>query len=237
MRPQRADHRRRRVAVAAGAISLMAAVGACRGDDSPSSEVASLGTGDTETTTDGTATESTAPSDPEEAALAFAECMREHGVDMPDPKVGDDGEVAINIGGGAAEMEEDVDIEAAHEACNPLMENARGDMDIDPEQQAEMQQQMLDYAECMRGEGIDMPDPTFSSDGGAMIVTGEATGPPGSDGEQPEVVGSDDSQSPPREFTEDPEFEAADEKCAAEVGMEDRPGRVVNSSSDDEGDG
>ncbi len=32
-------------------------------------------------------------------ALAFAKCMREHGIDMDDPKVGDDGSVQIQIGG------------------------------------------------------------------------------------------------------------------------------------------
>lgn len=32
------------------------------------------------------------------------------------------------------------------------------------------EQQMLDYAECLRGQGLDVPDPEFDEDGGARIT-------------------------------------------------------------------
>ena len=48
-------------------------------------------------------------------------------------------------------------------------DNAIGDIEIDPEQQAEMQAQMLEFAECMREHGIDMPDPEFGADGTVRV--------------------------------------------------------------------
>ncbi|HEY7625928.1 MAG TPA: hypothetical protein VH761_02630, partial [Ilumatobacteraceae bacterium] len=33
-----------------------------------------------------------------EKALAFSKCMREHGIDMPDPQFGDDGTFSVGIG-------------------------------------------------------------------------------------------------------------------------------------------
>src|SRR5919109_1855174 len=40
--------------------------------------------------------------DPRDAALAFAQCMRDHGVDMPDPQFSGDGQsggFTFNVGG------------------------------------------------------------------------------------------------------------------------------------------
>ena len=62
--------------------------------------------------------------------------------------------------------------EEAQEACEPLMEEAVGEIERDPEREAEMREQMLEYAQCMRDHGIDMPDPTFSDDGGVQIGVG-----------------------------------------------------------------
>ena len=46
------------------------------------------------------ASDSSAKKDPQQAGLDFAKCMREHGVDMPDPKVGEGGMVMLAPGGG-----------------------------------------------------------------------------------------------------------------------------------------
>ena len=58
------------------------------------------------------------------------------------------------------------------------MEDAVGEIEIDPEQQAEMQEEMLEFAECMREHGIDMPDPVFGDDGRVEVGIG---GPDGED--------------------------------------------------------
>ena len=65
----------------------MALLSACGGGDDgdPAAEVASSADGGEEDVEGSAAPGSSVPTDPEEAQLAFAECMREHGIDMPDP--------------------------------------------------------------------------------------------------------------------------------------------------------
>lgn len=177
-------------AMLAAAVMTLAACGG--GGDDDAADVASLGTGEEPVTTD---PQSTAPKDPEEAMLAFTECMREHGVEMSDP------EVAKGGGGGVIQRLEGADPDsdgfaAAQEACEPLMEDAVGDIELDPEQEAEMREQLLAYAECMRDHGVDMPDPVFDQGGRVEIGPGDE-------------VGGDMSSD---------EFEAANEACRDEDG-------------------
>jgi hypothetical protein len=91
--------------------------------------------------------------------VAFAECMREHGIDMPDPDT-EDGGFAIAIPEGSDPDE----VDAAMEACKEFMPNG-GEM---PKPNAEQLAQMREFSECMRDEGIEgFPDP--SADGGLRI--------------------------------------------------------------------
>jgi hypothetical protein len=133
----------------------------------------------------------------QEAMLAFTQCMREHGVDMPDPQFDENGRGvggAIRVGGDDGLDQED--FEAAQEACEDLLGDVRGSFGMDdPEQRAKMQEQMLAFSQCMREHGIDMPDPQFSEDGGATIQGG-----PG---------GSIDP--------DDPDFQAAEEACRGDM--------------------
>jgi hypothetical protein len=146
------------VASLAGTVT---ACGGSGGDDDASDDVASLDEASDEAT-DATTAGTAGPEDMADAVVAFAECMREHGIDMPDPQINGDGGIAIAIEGTPGN---EAEMEAAQEACEPIMENARGDMEVDPEQEAEMQAQLLEFAECMREHGIDMPDPQFQGDG------------------------------------------------------------------------
>ena len=189
------------IAAAALAALLLAACGG--GADSSSGdsdqEVASLGTG-TAAPTGSDVTASSAPIDPEEAQLAFAECMREHGIEMPDPGAGG----GIDI---VATPETEDEMNAAMEECQPLLENARGAMEIDPEQEAELREQMLEFTECMREQGIDMPDPVFDDEGGFSVRA-----------EAGERVGSS-----PRD---DEDFQAAAEECGGAGG-----GMIISSNT------
>ena len=140
-------------------------------------EVASLDDSVPDATTDdsaaGAATD--APTDPEEAMLAFTECMRDHGVDMPDPQVAEPATGGAPGRGAVIAVNGDPDdptFQEAEEACGPLMANVRGELDDDPARLAEMKQQMLDFAQCMRDHGIDMPDPTFDADGRVQLDAG-----------------------------------------------------------------
>ena len=128
----------------------------------------------------------------------FARCMREHGVDVADPQTSGGGAggggVMIEIGDGIDPEE----MEAAQEACQPLMADAIGDFEPpDPEELERMQEQMLEFAKCMREHGVDFPDPVFSGDGASIQISGEA------------AIGSDGDR-----MTE------AQEACQAELGGE-----------------
>ncbi|HEX6344006.1 hypothetical protein [Umezawaea sp.] len=91
----------------------------------------------------------------EDKIREFAKCMRENGVDMPDPQGG--GIVA------AAPAEGDVEaMNKAHEACKEFLPN--GGEYKEPSQ--EEKDKMREQAKCMREHGIDMPDPDFTGGGG-----------------------------------------------------------------------
>jgi hypothetical protein len=116
--------------------------------------------------------------------------MRQHGVDMPDPKrVGNGG---ISIGGpsggpGKKRFKSDVPdpkMKAAEAACRKYLNRGGGGQPMDPAQQARMQDAFFAYARCMRGKGIDMPDPKVTSHGVDMRVgggpaTASSSGPAG----------------------------------------------------------
>lgn len=176
-----------RSAIAAIAVaSVMAACGSS--DDGGTDGIASLGTA---TTTAG-GDEATTPTsiDPEEAMLAYAECMREEGIDMPDPEFvgeggGSGGVIAITADaddegrrdGPGVDFDSE-EFEAAQETCGPIMDEAIGDIEVDPERQAEMREQMLEYSQCMRDHGIDFPDPEFGPNGQVTMSMGSDDGPP-----------------------------------------------------------
>lgn len=114
-----------------------------------------------------------APVDPMEAMLDYAACMREHGIDMPDPNMNGGGFV-IEIeatgsgagGGGSIEDMLGAEFVAAERACSDLLGAMTSEHD--PKLEAEIMEAMLAHAECMREQGIDMPDPNMS--GGVMVM-------------------------------------------------------------------
>lgn len=127
----------------------------------------------------------------EDAMVNYASCMREHGVDMPDPQFSDDGTVggmtfavpigASEAGGGPGFATGggpgDSTFKAAAEACQPIMDEATQNMPKpSAEEEAKMRDDALKFAQCMREHGVDMPDPTFDGTGGGpMIIQGSTT--------------------------------------------------------------
>lgn len=176
----------RKISAVIAAAFLLFAITACGSNDDGGDGVASLGSDDSSDSS----SSDTSDKDMEEQALEFAACMRENGVDMPDPEFGEDGGMKFQAG-----KKLDVNGEAmerAMEACEDKQPDFGGN--LSEEDKAEMQDRALDFAECMRGEGIDMPDPDFSG-GGVMSRLPEGIDP------------------------EDPTFQKAQEKCQDEVGM------------------
>ena len=95
--------------------------------------------------------------DEEQAILDFVACLNDNGLDLPDPQFGPEGprfadpSVLLRIDFRSAEFLDSM------EACQELL--AALQPDVDPELQAEQVEQQLAFAECMRREGIDFPDP------------------------------------------------------------------------------
>ena len=121
--------------------------------------------------------------DPQQAGLDFARCMREHGVDMPDPTPGEGGMVMIGPGPGEMQAGRALSgppagFEEADKACRHFLEGLIGDGPGPLD--AEQQDKALKFARCMRDNGVDMPDPDFSGGGVRMTIgggPGSATGP------------------------------------------------------------
>jgi hypothetical protein len=102
----------------------------------------------------------------EAALLAFAQCMRDQGIDdMPDPTVDSQGNVRIQRPPGdlhddPAQHER---FEAARDACAKYLEGVtQGFSHADD---TEAQDKFLQLAQCLRGRGVDVPDPDFSGGG------------------------------------------------------------------------
>jgi hypothetical protein len=137
------------------AVPLLLGITACSdGDDSAAA--------DNDTTAG--AGEAEAPQSSADAALEFAQCMRDQGVeDFPDPEIGDDGTVGLTPGG--VDLD-DPEVQAAQEECQSILDQGQLTDAPDEEQQADLEERVLAFAQCMREHGIDFPDPDVS--GGAV---------------------------------------------------------------------
>lgn len=167
--------RRSLVPALVAALALTMSVAAC-GEDSDEPGVASLDGSDGGASSDDDGGEAGDEEDLEEQALAFSECMRENGVpDFPDPVI-EDGRIQMRIGGpdGGDELDPEA-VEAAQEACQDLA--PRGGGNFSEEDRQEMQDAFLAFAQCMRENGYDMPDPDFEGDGGLFRMEGEPDDP------------------------------------------------------------
>ena len=139
-----------------------------------------------------------------EGALKFAKCMREHGIDMPDPQRTGSGGIKQTVNGKPGSR---AAMEAAQKACQKYMQIGGGKAPSAAEQ-AKVRNAMLAYAKCMRDNGVDMPDPKFSGSGGGVtfqLGTGSSNGSSG--GPNPES----------------PAFKAADKVCHSKLGQKAGP--------------
>jgi hypothetical protein len=131
----------RMLAVAGLAVLLLTG---CGSSDSDDDGVASLTGGDA-TTND---------QDFEQQAQEWAQCMRDQGLDVPDPEVDEDGGVQFKVTGGEADRDA---MQKATEKCG-MPPGA----ELSEEDRAEMQDAALEFAQCLRDMGYDVPDPDFS---------------------------------------------------------------------------
>jgi hypothetical protein len=103
------------------------------------------------------------------ARLAYAKCMRVHGVNVPDPSP--NGGPAGGGGGlGLRTLRNSPNYPAASQACASLRAKAFAFANVSPAQRAQFQQELVKFATCMRSNNIDIPDPSTTTGGGFGIL-------------------------------------------------------------------
>jgi len=166
---------------------MLAVTGCGDGGDDPNG-VASLSGANKPTTT--TSAGPANKRDAEKAALEFARCMRQHGIDMPDPKISGNRITQEFKASPGSKGPDDPRFKAAQQACNKYLPNGGQPPKLNPQER----QQLVAFARCMREHGIDVPDPGPNS-GGIVVKRGGANG----------------RNAPERE--DDPKFRAAQQAC------------------------
>jgi hypothetical protein len=146
--------------VAAGTLAA-----ACGSGGSKSSGVASLA-GANGSGSNGGATTTTVPKgNPTQLYAKWAQCMRQHGVEMADPTIDSKGVVSINAPKG-----DPASFQTADSACKSLQEAARV-AEGGPKSEKPDPTKLLNFAKCMRAHGLaDFPDP--GPNGGVRITAG-----------------------------------------------------------------
>jgi hypothetical protein len=193
----------------AAVLTILFTTSACGGGSH--SKVASLG--NSNSSSSNSESSSGSKQSFRDAMLAYAKCMRDHGVDMPDPTFADgpNGGNAVGVitpggGGGKAPDPNAAAFQSADTACKPILDAAQKDApQPTPEEEARMRDQALKFAQCMRGKGFDVPDPTFDDSGGMKIESkqGSTSGPSVDGG----VTGAPD-----------PAFQQGVQECSQETG-------------------
>lgn len=102
--------------------------------------------------------------------LTYAKCMRDNGVDFPDPQFDSNGRPQSNrqgrqAGQGFAGLRDNPAFKKARTACDAKRPAFTGQFQPTPAQQAQTRKNLLKFAKCMRGKGVDFPDPTFDANG------------------------------------------------------------------------
>ncbi len=167
------------------------ALGACSGGGDDDA-VATLDPSSTSTTADPGDDRDGAPSGDsqshDDALVAFMDCLRDEGIDAPDPEPNEEGELRLPLNNSYAD---DPDYPAAEETCGHFLEDVIGP-EPSPEEILEREDRALACAQCMREQGGDIPDP---GPGGQGFVVLEDSQGRTIDPDDPEVAAASDACS------------------------------------------
>ena len=103
----------------------------------------------------------------EEITTEFTSCMRDHGFSVADPELNADG--SINIEKIRTEIMSNIvnntnteRRQGAFRDCVPILQNATFAQPREEENIIVRQDRLLEMAQCLRDDGLDVPDPDFS---------------------------------------------------------------------------
>ena len=181
------------------AFALTMGIAACGSSGgTKASGVASLSNSSNSKSTPSGATKPADPAAFRKQLLAYAQCMRDNGVNYPDPQFDANGQP--QRGGGFDNLRNSPNFDKARTACQSKRPDFAGQFQRTPAEQAALRTNLLKFAKCMRGKGIDFPDPTFDANGRPQF---NRDGAPGN------------AQGQNRD---DPKAQAAQDACRTEVG-------------------
>jgi hypothetical protein len=150
---------RRGLATCALSAALAVGVSACGSTSSSTSTSSTAASGGSSASTS---------SSRYQARLNLAKCFRAHGIDVPDPSAN-----GGPAGGGGVFRSlrnyPQTQVQAARQACQQYFAQAFPGANLSPAQRAQLQQQLVKFAQCMRSHGVNIPDPTFNNGGGFGI--------------------------------------------------------------------
>ncbi len=141
------------------AIALLAAACGGNGDQADDEGVLTLqgDNGDSVTTTTRLSAD--------EAVLEVTRCMRDRGLEVPDIGVTVDGQLDLSPEDMVGIDLESEDFQEAFTSCIAVFQLSGGfDVSLDPELEALFQDQLQEFSQCMRDNGVaDFPDPQSGS--------------------------------------------------------------------------
>jgi hypothetical protein len=118
----------------------------------------------------GNASTGTSAAEREAALLNFSKCMRQHGVNIPDPTVDANGNVQLRppqgssagaTNGSTTSASQRQKFQTAQNACRKYLRGVfQGFSQAD---RTKFQDAAVKYAQCMRAHGYNIPDPNFNS--------------------------------------------------------------------------
>lgn len=137
-------------------VAIVLVVASCGGDDNGADDgVLSL------QDDDGAAVSTTSRIAADEAVLEMTQCMRDKGLEVPDIGITADGQLDLR-----PEDFDTIDVDSdefqeAFTSCIAIFQLSGGfDVALDPELEALFQDQLQDFSQCMRDNGVpDFPDP------------------------------------------------------------------------------
>ena len=141
-----------------------------------------------------------APNDPELAYALYDDCMADQGFDFQTAIGGEDGD-GLSVEDQTLELDDPqaqafdsaedfgAAFDEANKACEKHLANIDDGFDLDPEQQALMEDAQLAWTECMREQGIDIPDMDAGGAGGVTVIEVD---PEDGDPQSGGALGSDD---------------------------------------------